>query len=133
MVGIMLGPVRFAHIKAVTLEVLSILGSAQLVPVLQELDREIEQIQGKGNGGKEGEYEGLSEEKATRLVSARKKKLEFLSKRKEAERSQVEVEVVANEKVTDEDWEQMLGSDEDVEEDIRKMLDTWVPPVVEGV
>lgn len=134
MVGIMLGPVRFAHIKAVTLEALSMLGGALLVPVLQGLDREIEEMQGKEKGGKEGEYDELSEEKATRLVSARRKKLEFMRKRKEVEREQVEVEVVVEEEVVEEDGdEERAGLDEDVEEHIRRMLDTWTPPVVEGV
>lgn len=92
--GVMLGPVRFHHIKQVATQALQRLAHAQTIPPLVErlkaLDEEIAQFvpastkapgHGKANVGASIEYEGMPIEKLERLTSAREKRLELLKKK----------------------------------------------------
>ncbi|GAA5868455.1 hypothetical protein JCM3774_005386 [Rhodotorula dairenensis] len=92
--GIMLGPVRFAHMRKCASQALSRLLDAQRLPQLlsqlEELDREIEShspatVSPAASGRSSSKYAKLDVAKAERLVAAREKRLELLRKKQREE------------------------------------------------
>lgn len=108
--GVMLGPARFQHIRTVTLQAISRLSAAALLPTLlsrlTSLDAEIALLSpppssppsasaGKLAAEKQKlQYASLDVPKAERLVAAREKRVELLRRKKdereEEERKEVE-------------------------------------------
>lgn len=97
--GIMLGPDRFKHIRTVTLQALTLLSAALNLPTLlkklRALDAEISLLAPPPTSPRKAEtYEGITEERAERLVLARDKRLELLRRVKGKEAREKEEEVV---------------------------------------
>lgn len=88
--GVMLGPVRFAHMRKCASQALSRLLEAQRLPLLlsrlEELDREIDShspatASPAVAGRSPSKYASLDVAKAERLVAAREKRLQLLRKK----------------------------------------------------
>lgn len=96
--GVMLGPVRFNHIRACASQALSRLLSAQnlsnLLSRLSSLDAEIaSHSSSPTKPASKDQYAGLDEAKAERLVKAREKRLELLVKKRRQEEEELWREV----------------------------------------
>ncbi|BGP03598.1 hypothetical protein RTBOTA2_006369 [Rhodotorula toruloides] len=96
--GVMLGPVRFNHIRACASQALSRLLSAQnlsnLLARLSSLDAEIaSHSSSPTKPPSKDQYAGLDEAKAERLVKAREKRLELLVKKRRQEEEELWREV----------------------------------------